>query len=366
MLARRGNLARLAALAVLVALISSLGCSTDLAGQAEEPTASTEKKAVVRVSSPEPVKDDLAFPSNLYVERDVWLTPRSTGIIEKVLVARGDRVRAGQELVVLEPDLQQVEVRIAEQSLRYKVAEYERSRTLHEQGILSPQEALRQEIERDLAQSELELARAMLARCTVRAPFDGVVVERVAVPGQRVLEEDGERLLRIVAVDRPRAKVHVPEQRLHGLDLGDDARIEVHGPPRALHPARIVFISPVVDAASDTALVVVEAEAKPDSLKTGGAVSVSFVDSNAPDDASMKLFRIPRQALADQTFVTGERTTVLVASAGRAEAREVDLVDFDGRFATVRGSIGTNDLVIVGGGRHISPGDPVEVRSEAP
>ena len=149
MLARRGNLSRLVMSAALAALLTGLGCSTDLAGQADQPAASSdEKRAVVRVSSPEPVENDLDFPSNLYVERDVWLTPRSTGIIEKVLVDRGDRVRAGQELVVLETDLQEVEIRIAEQNLRYKTAEYERSHTLHEQGILSPQEALRLEIER--------------------------------------------------------------------------------------------------------------------------------------------------------------------------------------------------------------------------
>jgi len=354
-------LARLALVALVAAQLLAVGCSSGVSGQIEGETPEPEiAKTPVRVSTPVPVDATLSFVSNLYVERDVWVTPRSTGIIEKVLVDRGDRVRAGQELVVMETEIREVEVKIAEQRLRFHAAQYERSKTLLEQNMVSDLDALEDEIDRDLAVSDLELARAMLERCTVRAPFDGFVVERLAVPGQRVMEEDGVWLMRVVAEDGLRARINLPEGQVSGLSVGDEARIEVDGSPGVVHPARIVFVSPVVDAASDTALVIIEAVKRDPALRTGAAVRVGLADAtNTPT-----LYRIPREALANQALVEGGQARILMAASGRAETREVDLVEFDGLHVTVRGPFRSDDLVIIGPTSRLSTGDPVSIRSD--
>jgi len=335
---RASVLARLAFVAFVAAQLAVLGCSSEMAGQVDEESLQPEiARTSVRVSTPVPVQATLSFVSNLYVERDVWVTPRGTGIVEKVLVDRGDRVRAGQALVVLETEIREVEVKIAEQRLRYQEAQYERSRTLQEQNMTSSIEALEHEIDRDLAVSEVELARAMLERCTVRAPFDGVVVERLAVPGQRVMEEDGVWLVRVVAEDRLRARINLPEREVSGLGVGDEVSIEVAGSPGVVYPARIVYVSPVVDAASDTALIIVEAVKRHPTLRAGAAVRVGLADASP----TPTLYRIPREALADQAFVEGGPARIVVAISGRAEFREV--VDPTSRLST---------------------GDPVAIRSD--
>jgi len=354
-------LARLTLVLSISAQLVAMGCSSEVSGQVEgkllQPVIA---QTPVRVSTPVPVEATLSIVSNLYVERDVWVTPRSTGIIEQVLVDRGDRVRAGQELVVLETEIREVELRIAEQRVRFHKAQYERSKTLLEQNMVSWLEALEHEIERDLAVGELELARAMLERCTVRAPFDGVVVERLAVPGQRVMEEDGVWLVRVVAEDRLRARINLPERKVSGLGVGGEARIEVPGSSGIVHPARIVYVSPVVDAASDTALIIVEALKRHPALRTGAAVRVGF--ATAPDTPA--LYRIPREALADQTLVEGGLARIIFATAGRAEVREVGLVEVDRLHATVRGPFSSDDRVIVDPTSRLSAGDPVAIRSD--
>jgi membrane fusion protein (multidrug efflux system) len=365
MLTLRWTFSRCASATALL-LIPVFGCSFDHAGQAAsetvEATEPSPNPVPVRVVVPVPVEVRGAYPSDLYVERDVWLTPRSTGIIEQVLVDRGDRVRKGQMLLVLETDLQEVEVQIAEQTLRFHEAEWKKSQELLEDKIVSALDALRDEIERDLAASELELARAKLERCTLRAPFDGIVVERLAVPGQRVMEEEGAKLLRLVADDRRRAKVHVPETRIHGLHTGDRAEIEPRGGSE-VHTGRVVFISPAVDAASGTALVIVESESQVPALKIGSAVEVRLTGD---DERQTGVFRIPREALLGHRVAEGRQTTILVVSAGHAVERRVDLVDLAGLDATVRGRFDEGDRVIVAGSSRLSSGDPVEVRSDVP
>ncbi len=140
------------------------------------------------------------------------------------------------------------------------MAEYERLRPLHDQAIVSPQEFLHAEIARDQALSRRDLAAATLDRCTVRAPFPGVIVERWATPGQRVQEDDGTPLFRLLGSEALRARLHVPEERLRGIRIGSGASVEVAGRGAPL-PARVVFVSPAIDAASGTAQVIVQLEA---------------------------------------------------------------------------------------------------------
>jgi len=204
----------------------------------------------------------------------------------------------------------------------------------------------------------------MLDRCTVRAPFDGVVVERLAVPGQRVLEEEATRLVRVVADDPIRARVYVPERLLPNLATGQPASIAPGGAaataPLAAH---VVFVSPAVDAASDTVLVIVEADRRDPALRVGESVAIRLGESRQAGNA---LFRVPREALGIGELVEGSPARLLVAAGGRASERTVDLVELRGTQATVRGGLDPGDLVIVAGGARLAPGDPVEVRSRTP
>jgi RND family efflux transporter MFP subunit len=308
-----------------------------------------------------PVEEDDTYPSNLYVERDVWVAARSTGVIEQVLVERGQRVREGQPLLVLEDDLQKVELKIAEDALAYHEAEYARTKELYDQNIVSSLEALRDETERDLAASELERAKALLERCTVRAPFDGVVVERLAVRGQRVVEDESLQLVRLVgADDRRRARIHVPEQRLAALAVGQPATILAE---RAVHPARILFVSPAVDAASDTGLVIVEAARIDPALRVGAGVDVRLAERAA---VASELFRVPREALGAGPVDVGSPARLLIALQGQAAERRVDVMALDAAEATVRGGLAPTDLVILAGAAQLAPGDRVEIRGRRP
>jgi RND family efflux transporter MFP subunit len=278
---------------VIFALILLLGngCASDAVGQTSERGQTTaparpSTPAALPVSQPEtPPASDTSFPSYLYVERDVWVTARASGIIEELLVDRGDRVKVGEPLIVLETDIRKGELRIAEQQSRLAEAEFERSRSLHEQQIVSAQEALKLEIERDLAASEVELARAQLERCTVRAPFDGIVIERRAVVGLRVIEDDAVDLLRIAANDPLRAKVHLPERLLSRATVGNTAEIVTEDAPPRVLPGRVVFVSPAIDPASGTALVIVEAAERSPWLRLGQAVGLRLASSEAQASA---------------------------------------------------------------------------------
>jgi RND family efflux transporter MFP subunit len=348
---------------LVVALPWLAGCSPEAAraGSGVPPGESEPAAKWVRVTTPVPVDDGETFPSSLYVERDVRLTARNSGIIEEILVDRGDRVTRGQALALLETDLYTRQLEQADQRLRLAGAEHERARSLHEQNIVSFAEAQRKEIERDLAASEVEVARAWLERCTIRAPFDGVIVERWAVVGQRVVEDAGTPIFRIIADDRLRARVHVPEPRLAGVRVGDSARVELPG--GASLAASVVFVSPAVEPASGTAPVIVEIAADRDATRCGASVGVRF---DAEQPVAAPLLRVPREVLVRGPVIEGEDSSLFVAAAGRVEERRVEIVDVFGAHVTVSGGVTPSDRVILAAGLDLSPGEAVRVQEGRP
>jgi len=337
-------------------------CSADFAqkqaARTDEPPPPQETAAPVRVVHPE-IAPAIPYPSSLYVESDVTLAARASGVIEQVLADRGQTVEKGQPLAVLETDLAGKELEIAEQTARLAVAEYDRLRPLNDQAIVSPQEFLEAEIARDQAISRRDLARATLDRCKVRAPFTGVIVERWATPGQRVQEDDGTPLFRLVGSEPLRARLHVPEERLGAIRIGSGATVRIAGRAAAL-PGRVVFVSPAIDPASGTAQIIVQLDGS-DGLRPGAEAHVTL-DTRSAAGGSL---RLPREALRPGT-VGAERdggTSVMIVVDGRASPRAVRVVGSDGAAVLVTGPITTEDLVIVGG--DVAAGDRVAPREAA-
>ena len=347
------------ATALVAAAWASFGCSTTTVGAETPPTGAARSHAarVVRTVAPVRIADSDSFASHLYVERDVALTARQSGLVEQVLVERGQTVKKDQPLAVLESDVPKAELRMAEQELRYREAEFARASTLHDDRIVSSEEKLRKEIERDMTATEVDLARSKLEQCTIRAPFDGTVVERTVVVGQRVSADSTASLFRIVAADSLRARVYVPEATLSSISRGGKAQVAPES-GRGAVPARIVFVGQAVDPASGTAPVIVEL-ASHEGLRVGAAATVRFDGLHAEP-----LFRVPREAVRDATPEAGSPITLLVAREGRAERRTVELVEVVGSDLVVRGKVAEADRVIFAPGDDLAPGEPVEVRED--
>ncbi len=253
---------------VLVVLFAGPGLTASTADPAETAAAGTE------MTTP--------FPSSLYVERDVKVAARRSGVIEKVLVDRGQSVRAGQPLALLETDLATRDLELAQEELRLAEAELARVAPLADSGIVSQQELQQKQIDRDLAKTRVSRARSMLERCTVTAPFAGVIAERWVVLGERVQEDDNTPLFRIVASGPLRARVDLPEALLARVAVGGRATVTLDRDPASEYGARVVFVSPSVDAASGTAPVIVELPAAGVPLRPGSAVTVRFEPGTGP------------------------------------------------------------------------------------
>jgi RND family efflux transporter MFP subunit len=219
-----------------------------------------------------------AFASHLMVDQEVTVSARITGVIEKINVDRGSAVKKGQSLATLE--LQEFEqgVREAREEMQLRKVELERAKALSAGNIMSKAELDEKAARYAVALAALERMRAIRDYAFIRAPFSGIVTEKYARVGQKVIDNQNVPLFKITAFEPLLARVYLPEQHLMSIRRGDRVEVVPDKFPKARTTGVVQYISPTVDAASGTFQVIVQVRRDPAQsvLRPGLAVKVLF------------------------------------------------------------------------------------------
>ncbi len=176
-----------------------------------------------------------------YPGADVILSAEYGGLLRDLPVHELDPVKAGQVLARLDDREQaaalasaQARVKELEAELRFLGLEQQRQRQLVADGAVGQRafDDADSKHKLTLARRESALAQvaqlqAALSKLTLRAPFAGQVVERIANPGE--LLPAGGRLLRLADLKRLRLEAEVDEYDLSRLRKGSKVTIEAEG-----------------------------------------------------------------------------------------------------------------------------------------
>lgn len=123
---------------------------------------------------------------------------------------------------------------------------------------------------RDVKARAVEVAQLQLARRQIRSPLDGVVVETLRHRGEWL--EPGQRVLRIVRLDRLKVEGFVDSRQVIGSLRGAAVRVLVQPADEeksVVVKGRIVFISPEIDPVNGQVRVWAEVENPDLSLRPG-------------------------------------------------------------------------------------------------
>ncbi|HEY4545625.1 MAG TPA: efflux RND transporter periplasmic adaptor subunit [Pedomonas sp.] len=183
------------------------------------------------------------------------------GRVAAVLAEAGDRVKKGQVLArintdVLRPYVAQLAAALeeAKADARLATAEYERVKAVSGSGAIS-----REDVERRAAAAEMRVARAKvaeaqlreaearLARAEIRAPADGLVLERTVEVGQTATQ--GVVLFRVAKDGKVELRGEVAEQDMPSLKVGQKASVRITGVDRAFE-GKVWLLSPTIDPKS--------------------------------------------------------------------------------------------------------------------
>jgi RND family efflux transporter MFP subunit len=327
----------------------------------------------------------LRVTGSLVADEQAEVSAEATGRVIATPVERGTRVAHGEllvrvsetetsaQLVEAEANAGQIEARLglapgepfnskrvpdvmsAKAALDLAEAEFGRIGSLLDQKVVSQSEydqrrmqveAARQQYQaaqnlaeqsyRSLqaARARVALARKSSADTSIRAPFSGLVAERLVSVGDYVTR--GTRVATVVRIDPMRVELTVPEQSVALIKAGQDVRLTVDAYPGEAFAAKVRFVSPSLRA--DQRALTVEAVApNPNGrLKPG-----LFASASIQQPSTGPALLVPATAIET---VSGT-SRVYVVKQDKVEERIVTTGEAVGRQVEITSGLSAGDVV---------------------
>lgn len=362
-------------LLLAAAIVAAAGTvSFALYGPGADAEAAVADAGVAPAAAPPPVRVEVApavtaqfaplhwSPGSVASREDARIAAETSGRVDHVAEV-GTRLAAGDVLARVDEQPLRLRERQAEADLARLRAQLDFSRKqearyaalVRDGGISGSQldqvAAERRMREQDVAaaQVSLEQARLALQQATVRAPFDGVVVERSVQLGEFLAV--GAPVARLVNPDALEVRTRAPVALAGALRAGEPVSVRDGD---TIEPLPLATVVPVGDDASRQ--LELRVALAPEHVLRHGWVVGAAVQVGVPSAAPRSVVAVPRDALllrADGRFV------VRVEADGASTRLPVETGAEQGAFVEVLGDVRDGDVLVVRGGERLAPGQRV-------
>ena len=305
---------------------------------------------------------DVSLSGTVVASHRAQVASEVAGIVDSFDVRLGERVRAGEPLAKLRAapfelriqaaraDLAEAQARQRSSELRLaRLQELSGSEVVSQQSVddsLYDSQAIAARVER--LRVELALLEDQLERSTIKAPFDGAIVEEFTQKGEWL--DAGDPVVELLALDGLEIRLDLPETHRLLVKAGDKARLrldslgqrEIEGQVRAVVPSAStsartfpVYLRPLETVA----------------LGVGSTVRATLLLG----DESGAVW-VPRDALLRR----GERQVVFrLDDSSAVQAVEVRRTADRGQWLSVVGDVAAGDDLVIEGNENLQDGDLV-------
>jgi membrane fusion protein, multidrug efflux system len=291
------------------------------------------------------------------------LYSKVSGYLTQVNVDKGDRVRTGQVLAVVESPETDEAYTAAVADAKNKRAIADRDAQLIDQKLIAPEEAETAETDAQQAEAHEKALSTIKGYEILRAPFDGVVTARFADPGALMQNAQTSQtaalpVVSVGTIDSLRVFVYVDQRDAADVRRGSTVTIsDPNRPELAIH-AHVTRYTGELDPATRTLLAEIDIPNEKQQLVAGSIVMVTL-DVHAPPYVSVS---------ASAVFARGTKNYVaLITPNNRIAFREVHVLDNDGE--TVRlapGDVQPGERVALDLGDSVPEGQQVQPLGESP
>lgn len=298
-------------------------------------------------------------PGTVLSRNDARLAAEVTGRLLEVadvgaVVIKGDVVALIEDTGIrLRRDEQQAEVQRAEARLRFLESEEQRYVKLASSNLAAATKLEETLSDRDVSRGDLQVAKSRLAqiedqlsRTRINAPFDGIVVERLMTPGERV--DTGENVVRIVDQQHLEVIARAPLEYFSYVRPGQELEMKT-GPVTATGVVRTV----VAVGSENTHQFELRLDIEGNRFPVGQTLRVSV-----PTSTAREALVVPRDALV----LRPEGITIFVLDQdNKARRLAVTTGIGTGELIEVSGDVNDGDTVIIRGNERLLPGQPVNI-----
>lgn len=136
-----------------------------------------KEESIFKVSYP--IKKDTVlykdYVCQIRSHQRIELRALEKGYLQKIYVDEGQHVKEGQLLFQIMPVIYQAEMQKAEAEVNFATIEYQNTKNLADNNVVSKNELALAQSKLEKAKAELTMAKAHLTFTEIHAPFDGIV-----------------------------------------------------------------------------------------------------------------------------------------------------------------------------------------------
>jgi RND family efflux transporter MFP subunit len=313
----------------------------------------------VAVASMQDIAPITLVPGTVVSRNDARLSAEVPGRLTRVADV-GTVVTLGESLAQIEDTslrLQQTELKAQvnreEARLRFLESEEKRFTQLAESNLAAVTQLELTRSDRDVARGDLAVARArldqnadQLARTNILAPYNGVVVERLMTPGERV--EEGSNVVRLVDQEDLEVIARAPLEYFSFVSRGQLLDLRT-GSQTSFGEVRTVVA--VGDENTHQFELRLDLDGSP--FPVGQTLRVAI-----PTSDSRAVLTVPRDALV---LRPEGQSVFIVDSNNQAQQVRVTVGVGQGEHIEILGAVSPGDRVVIRGNERLQPGQAVNI-----
>jgi len=285
--------------------------------------------------------------------RGTFLSAQESGPVVAIPVGKGEAVAKGKIILELERDILKAELEAAKAALAMQAYNVDKVRQLHEAGKVSRIELLTAESNYTQAKSVTGVLQERYDRAGIRAPFDGVVVDRYVELGQLVIP--GQRVVRILDPYTLKLEAYLTDTQVQWVTVGKPATIKM-GEARDTASGAVSWVGFEADRMTGKFKVEIEIP-NPDLKYHSGVIGRARLGKNLVT----KVVAIPRDAVLPGRI----GPTAFVVVEDRAVLRRLELGADQGLMVVVENGLVLGEQLVVRGQRDLRDGSLVRVTETA-
>lgn len=340
--------------------------SGDSAATTQEPAATVDLRPSVRVETvtEQDFARTLSLPATVFASKSAILAPKAQGRIESVNVQIGDAVQKGDVLMTIESS--DYFAGYTEANAAYELAEIQakqaatsaaRFKALLDEEAVTQSQWEEVNIGAQLAKGQatrakagLDIATSRLKDTKLKAPFDGVIVERNIEVGEMMGGPATRPPLQIVDLTTVRLQASIGETDAVSLSPNQAATLEIPGNHESI-PVQLSRINQAVDPVVKTVLIEATLDNSEHALKHHQSATLHV-------ELNQNAMAIPRQALLNRQSQSAD---VFILMGDTVEKRTVQYGRSETDYVPVFTGISSGDKVLIAGHNRLQDGAEVLV-----
>jgi RND family efflux transporter MFP subunit len=278
------------------------------------------------------------------------------GVIKRITVREGERVRQGQRLAEIEQTEINAQVEQARQAHEKAQRDVERGERLFADKVISLEQLEDLRTQRAVAEASLNAAEFNWNYAAIVAPRNGTVLRKLAE--ERELVAAGNPVLVLGAADQGFVvKTGLADREIVQVKIGDLAQIRLDALPEATFNGKVTEVASGADPASGMFGIEVTLDPTTLPLKSGLVAKLSIIPASAKSGTRVY---VPISAIVEGD---GNRASVFVLENDRAKRRDVEVAFIADEMVALASGVEAGASIVTDGALYLEDGEQVVVQA---